>query len=128
MKKGFTMLEILIVIIIVAILATFAIPQYLKASKRAIAAEAVTTIGAIRGGLARYYQEYMTLTATLSELDVDNPNEVSNRNFGYSFTGGTLDTYEVKACGKNRADGIEVTYDAASNTIDINYESECVPQ
>ncbi|MCD6080096.1 MAG: prepilin-type N-terminal cleavage/methylation domain-containing protein, partial [Candidatus Omnitrophica bacterium] len=42
MKKGFTLLEILIVIIIIAILATFAIPQYIRAAKRAIASEAIS--------------------------------------------------------------------------------------
>jgi len=124
MKKGFTMLENLIVIIIIAILATFAIPQYLKASKRAIASEAVTTIGAIRGGLARYYQEYNELTSDLDDLDIDNPNDVSNANFTYSIpdTSG-MDTYKIRAEGNkgSRAAGIIVEYDASNNKIDITY-------
>ena len=34
MKKGFTLLELLVVVIVIALLATFAIPQYLKAVER----------------------------------------------------------------------------------------------
>ncbi len=122
MKKGFTMLEILIVIIIIAILATFAIPQYLRAAKRAIASEAVTAIGSIRGGLARYYQEYNTLTSTLDDMDIDNPNDVNNANFTYSIpdTSG-MDSYKIHADGQNRADGISVDYDASTNKMDITY-------
>jgi len=124
MKKGFTMLEILIVIIIIAILATFAIPQYLKASKRAIASEAVTTIGAIRGGLARYYQEFNALTSTLDDLDIDNPNNVNNANFTYTIpdTSG-MDSYKIHAEGNSgsRAAGISVDYDASTNKMDITY-------
>lgn len=126
MRKGFTLLEILIVIIIIAILATFAIPQYLKASKRAIASEAVTTIGAIRGALMRYYQEYQQLTNDISALDIDNPNdpaEVPNANFTYTITGDDIHSYTITAEGKDgtRADGITVTYTASNNKIDIQY-------
>ncbi|MFO8053235.1 MAG: prepilin-type N-terminal cleavage/methylation domain-containing protein [Candidatus Omnitrophota bacterium] len=35
MRKGFTLLELLIVVIVVAILASFAVPQYLSAVERA---------------------------------------------------------------------------------------------
>lgn len=121
MKKAFTLLEVLIVIIIIAILATFAIPRYLKAARRAIASEAVTTIGAIRGALARYYQEWNTLPSSLDELDIDNPNLVPNAKFTYSFSGASLDDYSVTALGQGRAEGITVIYDATTNSIDITY-------
>ena len=126
-KKGFTMLEILIVIIIIAILATFAIPQYLKASQRAIASEAVTSIGAIRGALARYYQEYNQLTEDLDSLDVNNPEDVPNANFGYEITGTAdgIDNYVITATGvggdTRASEDLIVTYDAEFNKIDITY-------
>jgi prepilin-type N-terminal cleavage/methylation domain-containing protein len=127
-SKGFTMLEILIVIIIIAILATFAIPQYLKASRRAIASEAVTSIGALRGALARYYQEYNTLTPNIDDLDVDNPNDVSNANFDYTIPDTTdMDNYKIFAQGRplpSRATGIDVCYTASNNKIEIRYPGE----
>jgi len=127
-RKGFTMLEILIVIIIIAILATFAIPQYLRASQRAIAAEAVTSIGAVRGALARYYQENGSFTGVVwNELDIDNPNDVNKANFSYEIPLTTdMDNYHITAAGKgdSRAEGIDVCYDANSNKIEIRYPKQ----
>jgi len=127
-RKGFTMLEILIVIIIIAILATFAIPQYLRASQRAIAAEAVTSIGAVRGALARYYQENGSFTGVAwSELDIDNPNDVNKANFSYGLPLTTdINNYHVTADGNtgSRAEGISVCYDADSNKIEMRYPKQ----
>ncbi|MDD5613465.1 MAG: pilin [Candidatus Omnitrophica bacterium] len=123
-RKGFTMLEILIVIIIIAILATFAIPQYLKASKRAIASEAVTSIGSLRGAIARYYQEYNALTSVKDDLDIDNPDSVPNANFNYTIDpAGGITGYEITANGNtgSRAEGITVTYTASDNKVAITY-------
>ena len=127
MKKGFTLLEILIVIIIIGILATFAIPQYMKASRKAIASEAVTTIGAIRGAIARYYQEYNTVPSTTSNLDIDDPNTVPGARFSYTINAGT-DPYHtnIEANGNSgtRADKIKVTYDAQSGKTKIEYNGQ----
>ena len=111
MKKGFTLLEVLIVIIIIGILATFAIPQYLKASRKAIASEAVTTIGSIRGSIARYYQEENAIPV-LADLDIDDPNAHTDR-WEYTEPAGTT-PYNVKliATGQSgtRAANLVVTY------------------
>ena len=40
MKKGFTLLELLIVVVVIAILATLAVPQYIKAVERSKEARA----------------------------------------------------------------------------------------
>ena len=128
-KKGFTMLEILIVIIIIAILATFAIPQYLKASKRAIASEAVTTIGALRGAIARYHQEHNQMPSTgqdLSNLDIDSPNTDTNANFIYEILSNTaIGNYTISAIGKDgtRGEGLGVCYNANGNNMEILYSA-----
>ena len=55
MKKAFTLVELLIVIIIIGILATMAVPQYQKMINKARWAEAFTVLDAIRKAELYYY-------------------------------------------------------------------------
>ena len=57
MKKGFTLLELIIVIIIVGTLATLALPQYFRVVERARTAEATRLLGMLRDAQIRYYAE-----------------------------------------------------------------------
>ncbi len=47
MKKGFSLIELIIVIVIIGILATFAVPLYLKSTERAKEAKARHALGII---------------------------------------------------------------------------------
>jgi len=57
-KKGFTLVELMVVAIIVAILAAVAVPLMSAQKKRAYATEAESTLGMIRTALRVYYAEY----------------------------------------------------------------------
>lgn len=71
MKKGFTLLELLIVVIIIGVLATLAIPNFLRAAERARWAEAKSILGTLRGSQIRYYAQYQTYADDLANLDID---------------------------------------------------------
>lgn len=54
-KKGFTMIELLVVLVIIAILAAVATPLYLANTQRAKASDAVATMGLIRQAMRDYH-------------------------------------------------------------------------
>ena len=60
MKKGFTLLELIVVIIIIGVLATLGITQYAKMIERARGAEARQVLGAIRTHAAAIYMQEST--------------------------------------------------------------------
>jgi len=56
-KKGFTLIELMTVVIIVGILASAAVPIYRGQIKRAIAAEGEALLGSVRTAELIYYSE-----------------------------------------------------------------------
>lgn len=68
MKKGFTLLEILVVIIIVGILATIGFTQYAAVMERGRTVEAKAILGTIRTMQQAYYEEYNEYAATKAIL------------------------------------------------------------
>jgi len=70
MKKGFTLLELMIVVIIVGILASLAMPRFINAANKAREAEAKNMLGAIRSSQLRYYLENNAYTDVVGELDI----------------------------------------------------------
>lgn len=70
---GFTLLELLMVVIIIAILASIALPQYIKASEKARGAEALSILGAVRSAELRYraFHPNNNYTDVVTDLDID---------------------------------------------------------
>ncbi len=75
MRKAFTLIELLTAIIIVAILAAIAIPNYFKMVERGRSAEAVTVLGALRGAQVRYYHAHQLYAdSNMNFLDIEPAN------------------------------------------------------
>jgi len=121
MRKGFTLLEVLIVVIIIGILAAIALPQYVSTIEKARSAEAASNIGSLRSSVDRYWYEQTSqatyTAATMNTLDVDNPNSVTGRLFNYTLTDAS------DASGRNYTVRAERTSDAATYWVQWIQES-----
>ena len=74
-RGGFTLLELLMVVIIIGILAALALPQYLRTVERSRSAQVLLLMASIRGAELRYKaQDPGSLyTQTLTDLDIGVP-------------------------------------------------------
>lgn len=72
-NRGFTLLELLIVVLIISILAGVALPQYKHAVNRARMTQVITAAKALAAAERRYYIENNVYTSNLEELDIQYP-------------------------------------------------------
>ena len=79
-RKGFTLVELMIVVAIIGILAAIAIPNFLNFRLKAKTSEAKSNLGAIRSTQVAYYAEWNSYVANQPLVPVDpragNPNKV----------------------------------------------------
>jgi prepilin-type N-terminal cleavage/methylation domain-containing protein len=81
-KQGFTMVELLVVLLIIGILAAVATPLYLSNTNRAKASEAVATMGMIRQAEREYFTKHnVYLPVTAGNLS-NEPEATSNKGLG----------------------------------------------
>ncbi|MBN1587141.1 MAG: prepilin-type N-terminal cleavage/methylation domain-containing protein [Candidatus Omnitrophica bacterium] len=96
-ERGMTLLELMIVIIIIAILAGFAVPQYVKIVERNRQGEAFQMLRAIRDAEIRYWHDAVVYTQDFNDLDMESPNNSPNRFFEYTVSNADAITFQLTA-------------------------------
>jgi len=119
-KKGFTLIELMTVVIIVGVLAAVAVPLYRAQVKKAIASEGAALVGSVRSAQRVYYAENEGYTDDLDELDLET---FDNKYFDWAdvtLSSVTATTFTATAAGRedSAADGISVSI---NQTGDITY-------
>jgi prepilin-type N-terminal cleavage/methylation domain-containing protein len=69
-RKGFTLVELAVVIVIIGVLAAFGVPRFLKSVERSKAAEAFQYLSAVRAAQERYVAKEGIYTSLASNLDI----------------------------------------------------------
>ena len=89
-RAGFTLLEVLIVIVILGVIAGLAIPVYTAQVERARGQEALQGLGAMRESALRYFSQNTTYaTMTLANMDYNANTAVGGQtvHFTYALSG-----------------------------------------
>ena len=113
-SKGFTLIELMIVVVIIGILAAIAIPKFSQVSKSAKEAEAPPVLKQIRSLELTYFQKNDTYASAISGLD----------GFDQASTQGKYYTFSVSnsgTCGTATATSTSVashqSMDVATGTL-----------
>lgn len=93
-RKGFTLIELMIVVAIIGILAAIAIPNFIKFQARSKTGEAKANLKGYFTAEKAYYQEHDVYSASMSAVGFTP--ERGNR-YTYNFGGGSSPSYQLRS-------------------------------
>lgn len=109
-QNGFTLIEIMIVVVIVGILATVAFPAYTDYVIRGKIPDATSTLAAKRVQLEQFFQDNRTYAAA----PACNADSTTSQYFDFSCSVQTATTYTLQAVGKASMAGFTYTVDQSN--------------
>lgn len=111
--RGFTLVELMIVVIIVGILAAAAVPIYRFAVRKAYMSEAKAALGTIRAAELVYHAEHATFLA-VAKGDIENEESATPPGLGMDVSRNTW--FNDPDCFKVTITGTDAFLAAASST------------
>jgi prepilin-type N-terminal cleavage/methylation domain-containing protein len=127
-RKGFSLVELSVVVIIIGVLAAFGIPRMLKSVERSKAAEAFKYLASVRASQERFQAREGTYAVELSDLDVEQspPKYFSVGTVAAGDSGSLEDSWTLTLTRLGASAGYgaytvtfdEDGYDSATSTID----------
>ena len=125
--SGFTLVELAVVIVIIGILAAFAVPRFRDAVERSKAGEAFNYLAAVRSSQERYHGRQGTYAGSVTNLDIklSTPKYFSVGSVAAGTTASLEDSWTLSLTRSGAAAGYgaytvtfsEEGYDASNSTI-----------
>jgi type IV pilus assembly protein PilE len=109
-QRGFTLIELMIVVVVIAILTAIALPSYTSYVRRGRIPDATSNLATLRVKMEQYYQDNRTYIGGPGCV-IDT---ATSKYFDFSCPGAgaaTATTYMITAAGKNAMNGFKYTID-----------------
>lgn len=107
-NRGFTLIEVLVVVVIIGILAAIAIPNYADYVMRSKIPEATSALSTMRSRMEQYFQDNRTYANACAATTIA-PLPPNTDNFTFACSNLTVSTYTVTATGRNSMNGFVYT-------------------
>ncbi len=69
-RNGFTLVELAVVVVIIGVLAAFAVPRFMASVERSKAAEAFNYLASVQSAQERYHAREGTYAGAITDLDI----------------------------------------------------------
>lgn len=126
--RGFTLIELMIVIAIVAILVAVALPSYASYIQRSRIVSATNQLTTMRVQLEQFYQDNRSYGSTAAACGVGNP--ANSDSFVFSCTWGATSSNQsflITATGQAAMNGFTFTIDEANTRQTTAFPGASVP-